>query len=214
MKRAAEAAAQGDPDGQIALGRMYEQGDGFPQNFPEAIRWYMKAAAASPRAKHLVGLMYANGRGVSRDRDIALKWIAEAATGGCAEAQHMLGSMYARGKGVPRDMEKAAAWFRMAAENGDDGAQLIFGLMLRDGRGVPRDDIAAYVWISCAVASRPAGQKREIAIEALESVARRLDAERLREAQVRLLATGPAAGSPGPVAHAAIDRISGRPVHS
>jgi TPR repeat protein len=128
--------------------------------------------------------MYANGRGVLRDRDAALKWFTESALAGSIEAQHMLGGMYARGKGVRQDLGKAAEWFRMAAEHGDDAAQLILGLMLRDGRGVPKDDIAAYLWISESIARRD-GERREIARRALDTVARRLAPEQLREAQQR-----------------------------
>ena len=139
----------------------------------------------------MVGLMYANGRGVLRDRDAALKWFTEAALAGSVEAQHALGGMYARGKGVRQDLAKAAEWFRMAAENGDDAAQLIFGLMLRDGRGVPKDDIAAYAWISRSVAQRPDGERRDIALTALETVARRLSQAQIREAQQRAQAQQP-----------------------
>jgi TPR repeat protein len=38
------AAKQGQPDAQVALGQMYENGEGVPQDYGLAAHWYRKAA--------------------------------------------------------------------------------------------------------------------------------------------------------------------------
>ena len=35
---------QGDANGQTSLGFMYDKGQGVPQDYAEAVRWYRKAA--------------------------------------------------------------------------------------------------------------------------------------------------------------------------
>jgi len=51
----------------VNLGLMYDQANGLPQNYPEAARWYKRAADlgnASGMAN--LGILYKNGRGVSQ----------------------------------------------------------------------------------------------------------------------------------------------------
>lgn len=38
------AAEQGDADAQYNLGVMYEFGDGVPQSYKQAVKWYTQAA--------------------------------------------------------------------------------------------------------------------------------------------------------------------------
>src|SRR5476651_768958 len=38
------AAEQGNSDAQLLLGKMYEKGEGVPQNYSEALKWYRLAA--------------------------------------------------------------------------------------------------------------------------------------------------------------------------
>ena len=64
-------------------------------------------------------------------------------------------------------------------------------------RGVAKDDIAAYVWISHAIARRPNGERRDVAVKALETVARRLAPEQIREAQNRSVMSRPASAALG-----------------
>ena len=54
---------------------MYSLGQGVPQDYTEAIKWYRKAAEqGDAAAQNHVGLMYAQGQGVSQNFPEAAKW--------------------------------------------------------------------------------------------------------------------------------------------
>jgi TPR repeat protein len=67
---------------------MYYEGEGVPQDYAEAARWYRLAAEqGNADAQDILGLMYANGAGVAEDAAEALRWWREAAEQGHALAQ-------------------------------------------------------------------------------------------------------------------------------
>lgn len=74
------AAQRGDPRAQAAVGFMYATGDGFPQSYEVAIRWYTRSAEqGDPDGQYLLGLMYDKGLGVDSDVVLAYKWLSLAA---------------------------------------------------------------------------------------------------------------------------------------
>ena len=63
------AAEQGDADAQFNLGLMYDAGEGVPQNYTEAARWFRMAAEQGFADAQLnLGYMYDTGRGVPQKR--------------------------------------------------------------------------------------------------------------------------------------------------
>ena len=119
-----EKAEQGEVDAQNNLGTMYANGEGVPQDYKEAMKWYRLAAEQGDAfAQYALGDMYANGQGVSQDEGEAMKWFRMAAEQGNANAQHNLGDMYADGRGASQDEGEAVKWYRAAAEQGDVLAQ-------------------------------------------------------------------------------------------
>ena len=71
-------AEQGDAVAQTNLGVAYADGEGVPQNYTEALKWYRLAAEQSyARAQNSLGAMYANGQGVPQDYAEALKWFPQ-----------------------------------------------------------------------------------------------------------------------------------------
>jgi len=111
-------AAQGEAEAQSALGFKYVTGEGVPQDYTEALKWYRLAAAQGIAiAQSSLGLMYYEGRGVPQDYVQAHKWFNLAAAQGYANAQFLLGAMYERGEGVPQDYVQAHKWFNLAAAN-------------------------------------------------------------------------------------------------
>ncbi len=68
---------------------MYSSGTGVPQNFPEAVKWYKKAAEAGvPEAQFKLAVKYFRGEGVPQDYVLAHMWsnlAAATATGKTAE---------------------------------------------------------------------------------------------------------------------------------
>ena len=119
-------AKQGDAEAQSNLGWMYSHGDGVPQDYVEAVKWYRKAAVQGDASgQNRLGDMYFLGKGVPQDYVEAMKWYRKAAVHGDEFAQHFLGTRYAKGKeGVPKDEVEAYAWFLLAKANSDSDSLL------------------------------------------------------------------------------------------
>jgi uncharacterized protein len=74
-------ADAGDLRAQNNLGRMYEQGQGVPQDNAMAVSWYRKAAEqGQATAQNNLGLMYEHGQGVPQDYVLAHMWLNLAAS--------------------------------------------------------------------------------------------------------------------------------------
>lgn len=75
VKEWESSANQGDVDSQRALGMIYRDGDGVPQDFKEAVKWYSLAAEqGDAAAQRSLGYMYLNGEGVIQDYIFAHMW--------------------------------------------------------------------------------------------------------------------------------------------
>ena len=144
-------AKGGDKSAQDNLGVMYSIGDGVPQDYKEAAKWFTKAAEQGyANAQYSLGVMYSIGDGVPQDYKEAVKWFTKAAEQGDADAQKNLGVMYDTGEGVPQDYKEAVKWYTKAAEQGDADAQNNLGVMFDNGEGVPKDLVQAYAWYNVA----------------------------------------------------------------
>jgi len=109
----------GVPEKQFILGNVYYKGEGVPQDYAEAARWYRLAADQGlAESQHMLGVMYDRGDGMPQDFSKAIKWYREAAKQGFAPAQYDLGSQYATGEGVPQNFSEAYVWFSLAASAG------------------------------------------------------------------------------------------------
>jgi uncharacterized protein len=109
-------AERGDPEAPAILGGMYQAGEGVPQDFKEAIKWYRRGADRGSRtAQHGLGLMYAGGVGIRQDLAESARWFRRAAIQGDAESQLFLGLSYAAGNGVPENYSTAYMWLNLAA---------------------------------------------------------------------------------------------------
>ena len=116
-------AERGHTLAQYNLGRMYYTGDGVPQDYKEAKKWFDRAAAqVYAPVRTSLGVLYDEGQGVRRDYNEAVKWYRFDAEQGHVPAQIRLGLQYADGKGVPRDLAEAVMWFYIAAELGESAA--------------------------------------------------------------------------------------------
>lgn len=140
-------AEKGDAESQCILGMEYSQGQGVPQDYGEAEKWYRKAAEQGhAKAQHNLAMMYYRGEGVPRNREEAAKWYQKAAEQGHVEAEFQLGWMYSIGQGVAQDRREALKWYTKAAEGGDANGQFELGAMYVDGEVVPRDYGEAVKW--------------------------------------------------------------------
>ena len=101
---------------QLRLGQTYEGGFGTPVNYPEALKWYKKAASKGDKvASYTAGVFYLKGRGVEKDLCASVKYFKESAEKSYAPAQHNLANRYANGDCVPQDFNKAISLYRAAA---------------------------------------------------------------------------------------------------
>jgi TPR repeat protein len=134
-----QKAEQGDADAQYNLGCCYAKGEGVPQNYKEAVKWYRLAAEQGyAYAQALLGACYDEGHGVLQDYKEAVKWYRLAAEQGNAVAQYNLGVRYDEGYGVQQDYKEAVKWYRLAAEQGVASAQFNLGICYARGHGVDR----------------------------------------------------------------------------
>ncbi|MDA0313547.1 MAG: tetratricopeptide repeat protein [Gemmatimonadetes bacterium] len=119
-----QRASAGDVAAQNDLGLMYYNGEGVPQDYVEAVRWYRLAAEQGFAAAQLnLGVMYDRGRGVPQDYVEAVRWYRLAVDQGFAAAQYNLGFMYDRGRGVPLDYVEALKWVTLATARASSDRQ-------------------------------------------------------------------------------------------
>ena len=112
---------------------MYELGEGVPQDYAEAVRWYRKAAEQGyAEAQNNLGLMYDMAQGVPQNYAEAVKWYRKAAEQGNDIGQYNLGFMYANGQGVPQDYVQAHMWFNLAASRSEPGSDRDMAVKNRD----------------------------------------------------------------------------------
>jgi TPR repeat protein len=179
FKQALKRAEQGDIDAQLSVGMMYDFGQGVPQNYAEAIRWYRRSAdRGNPAAQNNLGVMHMNGQGVPANAVEAARWIRMAADQGYAQAQMNLGWMHAQGTGVPRNYSEAIRWSRLAAEQGDAEGQLNLGVIYAEGQVARADYVEAYKWLSLATAKGDS-----TAQEKRDQLAGRMSSQQIAEAQ-------------------------------
>jgi len=121
------AAEQGDANAQLKFGRLYVNGWGVAENYPEAIAWYRKAAEQGNAegqfrvATILIGsTLYGGPKIQNRNADYAeaLEWFYKAAAQGHAQAQAYIGLIYHWGIHAIKDDIEAAAWYYLARNNG------------------------------------------------------------------------------------------------
>ena len=121
-------AEQGDPNAQLMLGRMYENGQGVAQSYSEAMQWYRKAAdQGNAGAEYSLGYMYDSGE-VAQDYSEAEKWYRLAADQGDSGAQTALGEIYKAGHSVQQNDDEAAKWIHKADNQVNSNAELAYGL--------------------------------------------------------------------------------------
>ena len=86
-----QAAEQGNARAQYKLAHKYENGDGLPQNYAEAFKWYKKAAEqGNTDAQLCLAYMYCNGKGTAKNYIEGYVWLSIASAQGDKEAKYQL----------------------------------------------------------------------------------------------------------------------------
>lgn len=119
----ARAAAMGDMDAQLELGKCHYFGKGAVKDERKAAELAgMSARQGSGDAQVFLGMLLQRGKGVAQDEKAAVSWYMKAAMQGHPAGMRHLGDCYARGEGVAPDRAKAVEWYRKAADAGDEKA--------------------------------------------------------------------------------------------
>jgi TPR repeat protein len=119
LKELQQAAAQGNPKAEAALGEMLLRGDGIAKDEARGVALLEKAARAGHSAAAFrLGMLLADGEaGVAKDPARSIDYFRAAAAGGEAEAFFNLGAALA-GK---RNYGEALGWLILARERGAGG---------------------------------------------------------------------------------------------
>ena len=185
-------AEKGNAEAQYRIGRMYEFGNGYPQDKTQGIAWVRKAAdQGHVDAEQELGVVYATGDGVPQDDVQAVAWFRKAAEKGDATAQYNLGLLYAKGAGVPKDYAQSFDWWRKAATQGNADAQFKLAVVYHNGEGAPKDEVAA---LANATLAARTGEKENI--DYRDEIAKALTADEKRKASS--LASAWKVGQPPP----------------
>jgi TPR repeat protein len=140
-------AEAGDAHAQYNMGLLCAAGKGVPQDYNQAVQWYLKAAEQGvPAAQYNLGVIYANGQGVPANPPEAAKWFLKAAQQGIPNAVIGLGNVYYEAEGGFRNYTEAEKWYRQAAESGVASAAFQLGVMYDLGQGVKQDYQQAIQW--------------------------------------------------------------------
>src|SRR5579883_1160849 len=143
------------------------------------------AEAGDPSAAYTVSRLYLLGQGVPRDTGAGLRWERKAAEEGEPHAAYQLGNRYEYGLELEQSYADAARWYRAAAERGLAAAQFRLGLLYASGLGVAADPVAAHMWLNLAAARLPPGEVRNTVAKLRDTVAAKLSAPQIAEAQRR-----------------------------
>ena len=105
---------------------MYDRGEGVPQDYVEAAKWYRQAAEQNlTDAQFNLGLKFDRGQGVGQNHIESAKLYRMAAEE-FGDAQFNLGLKYAYGRGVARDFAKAHFWFSVSRYDSNDSGNYQF----------------------------------------------------------------------------------------
>ncbi len=123
-----KTAHEGRKSSQFELARMYFDGTAIPQNYAEALKWFLVVAEkGNITAQNYVGYMCLEGLGTEKNYHEAMKWLLRAARRGNDYSQHYVGHLYEYGLGVEANATEAYKWYRRAAGSGNAQAQYIVG---------------------------------------------------------------------------------------
>lgn len=101
------AANRGYPASGYYLGKLYEEGNGVPQDDQKAVKWYRIAAElGNTLGMDALGTKLLTGSyfGLEENHVEAAKWFHEALFNGYILAGNFLGGQYRNGDGVPKDV--------------------------------------------------------------------------------------------------------------
>lgn len=128
----AAAMKAGNKKAITAIGKLFENGYGFPKDEVKSLQFYQKAASLNEaEACFILGEKYYTGKGVENDFYDAFDYISKGMEIEpnliSAEQLFILAEMYENGKGTSFNKEKAADLYKKSAEKGSANAMMVIG---------------------------------------------------------------------------------------
>ena len=125
-----DLANQGDANAQYSIGLIYSLGQGVPQDYYKASKWFEKSALkGNSNAQALFGDMYYTGIVFPQNYVLAKEWFERSAIQENAYAQTFLGAIYNNGHGIPQDTDIAKKWYGKACDNGSQMGCAAYNLL-------------------------------------------------------------------------------------
>lgn len=113
-----QCADMGNDDCQLAIGQLYEFGDGVPKDARQAAAWYRKSAdQGNPIGQKTLGLLHELGKGVPENWAEAFRLYFKGAEK-FQDSAFAVGRMYEFGMSVPQNRAIAIEWFKKADQLG------------------------------------------------------------------------------------------------
>ena len=133
------------------VGLMLFRGDGVPQNYAEAAKWFSRVAGREFKRRKLTDQertsifmqSLLNHMTANYECPVDLDSYGNQCI---ASSQYYLGFMYLRGLGVKQDHGESVKWLSKAAEFGHEEAEYLLGLAYSSGLGIGQDFEEAAKW--------------------------------------------------------------------
>src|ERR1700677_439743 len=142
-----EHGVAGFADACIAIGQMFEKGEGLPKNFESAAAWYRKAAELGYGEAQLdLAALYMN----ASDYTQARSWCETAAKEKLAGGYYCLGYLYQHGSGVDPSPKRAFGFYEQGARGGNISSMRALAGMYESGEGTNLNRVQALTWFLLA----------------------------------------------------------------
>jgi|GEM_PF-3508530 len=192
--RSRDLIARLDPAGAMTnLGRMYRKGEGVPQSWPRALRWFTRAARlGSADALYFLVRIYDGDEGLPAQPRKALHWLRRGASGGHLDSMVCLGVHLWNGKHVRRNRPRAVQLYTQAAQAGDRWAMYLLGRARLELSSSRTDLTVARRWLRRAAAQGLREAHRELRKATTPAGVRRAVWERGLVSELRARGSRPA----------------------
>lgn len=146
-----QSAEQQYVPAQLALAKIYQEGQKVPRNDHKAFEWYLAAAKqGDPQAYCQIGLCFIHGQlSQPKNRDLGAEYLKQSADLEYMPAQYTLASLYLEGIPVLENRKQAMDYLMQAANAGWTDAQLKLAESLIQF-SLPQYDKAAFHWLQKA----------------------------------------------------------------
>jgi TPR repeat protein len=126
-----QAAGKGSTDAMRKLGYAYQKGNGVPQDYTKARKWYeVSAARNNGAAIGNLAILSLEGRGVPKDIEKALDLFKKGAALEDSNSLFNLGNIFITGLGVPKDEKIAISYYEQAIQLGNANAEVAYAVSL------------------------------------------------------------------------------------